>query len=70
MNTFLETPRPSVIQTASLDNVVDAFYSRAPDAYAFWYTDMPNPPQQGFSQKGVQPSYGRLFLEQIRGKFT
>ena len=29
----------------SLDNLVDAFYSSAPDACAFWYTDMPNPPQ-------------------------
>ena len=25
---------------------------------------------QGFSQKGVQPSYGRLFLEETDGKFT
>ena len=25
---------------------------------------------QGFSQKGVQPSYGWLFLEEIQGKFT
>ena len=25
---------------------------------------------QGFSQKGVQPSYGRPFLEEIDGKFT
>ena len=24
----------------------------------------------GFSQKGVQPSYGRPFLEEIQGKFT
>jgi len=28
-----------------LDNLVDAFYSSAPDACAFWYTDMPTPPQ-------------------------
>ena len=25
---------------------------------------------QGFSQKGVQPSYGCPFLEEIQGKFT
>ena len=25
---------------------------------------------QGFSQKVVLPSYGRLFLEEIQGKFT
>ena len=25
---------------------------------------------QGFSQKGVQLSYGRLFFEEIEGKFT
>ena len=25
---------------------------------------------QGFSQKGVQPSYGLPFLEEIKGKFT
>ena len=25
---------------------------------------------QGFSQKGVQPSYGRPFLEETQGKFT
>ena len=25
---------------------------------------------QGFSQKGVLPSYGRLFFEEIQGKFT
>ena len=30
----------------------------------------PKPLDQGFSQKGVKPSYGRLFLEEIRGKFT
>ena len=29
----------------SLDNLVDAFYSGAPEACAFWYTDMPSPPQ-------------------------
>ena len=29
----------------SLDNLVDAFYSSAPEACAFWYTDMPSPPQ-------------------------
>ena len=27
-------------------------------------------PRLGFSQKGVQPSYGRPFLEEIQGKFT
>ena len=27
-------------------------------------------PHQGFSQKGVQPSYGRPFLEETQGKFT
>ena len=26
--------------------------------------------EQGFNQKGVQQSYGRPFLEAIRGKFT
>ena len=25
---------------------------------------------QGFSQKAVQPSYGRPFLEETQGKFT
>ena len=25
---------------------------------------------QGFSQKGVQPSYGRPFLEETQGKFA
>ena len=25
---------------------------------------------QGSSQKGVQPSYGRPFLDEIQGKFT
>ena len=25
---------------------------------------------QGFSQKGVLPSYGRLFFEEMQGKFT
>ena len=25
---------------------------------------------QGFSQKGVQPSYGHPFLEEIQGKFS
>ena len=29
----------------SLDNLIDAFYSGAPDACAFWYTDTPSPPQ-------------------------
>jgi len=29
----------------SLDNLLDAFYSSAPDTFAFWYTDMPTPPQ-------------------------
>jgi len=29
----------------SLDNLLDAFYSSAPDACAFWYTDMLTPPQ-------------------------
>ena len=28
------------------------------------------PLDQGFSQKGVKASYGRLFLEKIQGKFT
>ena len=28
------------------------------------------PGDQGFSQKGVQPSYGCPFLEEIQGKFT
>ena len=26
--------------------------------------------EQGFSQKAVQPSYGRPFLEETQGKFT
>ena len=34
----------------SLDNLVDAFYSSAPDACAFWYTDMPNPPNTHLKQ--------------------
>ena len=35
------------------------------------YIPASSPPEkQGFSQKGVQPSYGRPCLEYIKGKFT